>query len=272
MLEGFGEGIQYFGMIFARVSGLIFIAPVFSAASVTSQMKLIFIFVISVVLYTVVRPVLPPLGNNPGEYMLLITSQVLMGLLIGYMITLIFAAFQMAGEIFSVQVGLSFSEVLDPQSQVSSPILGTLKNTIGLLLFVAVDFEMDGLRAPGLHHMFRALAYSFKAAPAIPMDMQTLGGILATMDQLMGLLFLTALHIGIPVIGILFISSVALGLMGRMAPQMNLMNMGLQINIITGIFVIIFITPVVTPLMLDAFYTIYDRIAEMLNAWPGKVQ
>ncbi len=268
-MEGFGTGIQYFALVFARILGLLFTAPILGAESVRVSTRVGLGLLLSAVLYPVSVNYLPALPPSPGGYMVMAAGQAAIGVIIGYMVTVIFAAFQMAGEIFSIQVGLSFSEVLDPQSQVSIPIVGTLKNTIAMLLFLTVDFEVDGVYVPAYLHMIRALSYSFKMAPEILPSIQMSGGLLNYMDQLMGVMLLTALKIGIPVMGILFISSVALGLLGRAAPQMNLMNMGIQINIIVGFFVLLTVMPVVIPLMREAFYGIFDQLGDMFRHWPS---
>ena len=267
-MEPFTAGTQVFGLILARITGLFFTAPVLGAPALSNQVRLTLVFFISLVVYPVVSGYLPAPADSPGGFVLQIGSQALIGILMGFMMSIIFAAFQVAGEVFSVQVGLSFSEVLDPQSQVSAPILGTLKNIIGILLFVAVPFRMDGIPGTALMHMIHAIARSFEMAPDLIPDARTTGGILGYLDGAFGAMFVTALKIGIPVIGILFISSVALGLMGRAAPQMNLMNMGLQINIIVGTLVLVFLIPVIIPIMLEAFQLIFDRMGDMLRHWP----
>lgn len=257
-----------FGLVMSRVAGLFFTAPVLGAPALSNQLRLTLVFLISLVLYPVVSGFLPSPESTVGGFVLQVGSQALIGILMGYMMSVIFAAFQVAGEVFSVQVGLSFSEVLDPQSQVSAPIMGTLKNIIGILIFVAVPFSMDGHVATALMHMVTALARSFQLAPVLVPDATTTGGILGYLDGAFGAMFVTALKIGIPVIGILFISSVALGLMGRAAPQMNLMNMGLQINIIIGTVVLLFLMPVIVPMMMEAFHLMYSRMGDMLQHWP----
>ena len=66
----------------------------------------------------------------------------------------------------------------------------------------------------------------------------------------------------------MFISSLMLGLLGRAAPQMNLMNMGIQVNITVGLLVLITVLPVIVPLMRDSFASMYDVIGEMFDTWP----
>jgi len=267
-MERFDASFQQFTLILARLIGLVFIAPIFNADMITYRLRLVIAFLISIVIFPVASRYLPPLPHHPIELALMAGGQALIGVIIGFMITVIFAAFQISGEIFSVQAGISFSEVLDPQSQQSMPIIGTLKNMIGLLLFLTVDFDIDGVYVPAFQHMIRAVALSFQFVPQLVPDDRIMNGLLSYMDQTFGAMFLTALKIGIPVVGILFISSVALGLLGRAAPQMNLMNMGIQINIIVGLLLLLTLMPVLMPIMSQSFHIMFDRVGDMMRTWP----
>ncbi len=249
--------------------GMVFVAPVFSAESIPYRLRMMIAFLLTAVLYPVSVNYLPPLPSSPIPYVAEAIAQAALGIVVGFLIQMIFAAFQVAGELFSIQAGVSFAEVLDPGSQTSMPIIGTLKNVIGLLLFLTVPYAIDGTDAPAYLHMIRALAFSIQKVPTMVFDTQTLGGLLSTVDQTMGVLFVTALKIGIPAAGILFIATVALGLLGRAAPQLNLMNMGVHINIMTGLTLLFVLSPVYIPIMSGSFHTIYDLIGSMLREWPG---
>ncbi|MBX7058853.1 MAG: flagellar biosynthetic protein FliR [Leptospirales bacterium] len=267
-MEGFSDNAQQLGLIFARTFGLMSIAPVFATESVGMRMRATLGFLLGVILYPAAVNFLPPLPDSAGAFAIAAGSQLIMGLIIGFMVLAIFSSFQILGEIFSLQMGISFSEVLDPQSQISVPLLGVLKNAIGMLLFLYAPFAMDGLYAPAVLHMLRALGYSFQAAPDLNLNANTLGGILNFMDQSFGVMFLTAVKIGIPLIGILFITSLLLGLLGRAAPQMNLIAMGVQINVGVGLVTLALLMPALLPMMSDSFHSMYDHMAEMFHAWP----
>lgn len=262
--------IAAFGLVMARIMGLMFTAPVISSESVGYRGRIILTILVSVVIFPIVKNYLPDWPQSSiAAYGFELLAQGFIGALIGFMMQILFAAFQLAGEFFSIQMGLSFSEVLDPQSQVSIPLMGTVKNMIGILLFLAVDFEVDGIYVPAYLHMIRAITYSFIAVPTMIVNIQTTGGLFTYIDQSFGVMFLTALKIGLPLVGILFISSVALGILGRAAPQLNLMNMGIQINISVGLIVLFIIMPVIVPLMRDSFHIAFDNIGEMLKSWPS---
>ena len=267
-MENISDSVQYLGLIFSRVLGLFFSAPIFSSEAIRYRARITLALLISFALYPVIVNYLPPLANSPQAYAIEIFSQLMIGLTIGFLVLIVFSSFQIIGEIFSLQMGLSFSEVLDPQSQISLPLLGILKNAIGILIFLSVPFQMDGEYMPAFLHMLRALSHSFQVVPSLVLSAQVQGGILEYVDQAFGMMFLTALKIGIPLIGILFISSLTLGLLGKAAPQMNLISMGIQVNICVGIIVLAFLIPVMVPLMSDSFVILYDRMGEMFQSWP----
>ncbi len=267
-MEEFSREFQYLLLILARIIGLFATAPVFSAQGVSFRTRIILALFIAIVLQPTVSGHMPPLPSGPGAFAFMLFGQATIGIVIGFMLLVIFTAFQLAGQIFSIQMGISFSEVLDPGADVSVPVLGTLKNTLGLLLFLTVDFRVDGLHVPAYMHMIRAMADSFIMAPTLIPDGQVLRGIFIYVDKSLGVMFITALKLGIPIMGILFISSVMLGLLGRAAPQMNLMNMGIQLNIIIGTFVLFTLLPVIVPIMQDAFHRSFITMGEMFRDWP----
>ncbi len=267
-MDTINDGMQYYALIFARLMGLLSVAPVFSTESVPVRLRVSLALLLAAAMYPVTINYMPELPGHLVGFSLLAFGEAAVGVMIGFMIQAIFAAFQVAGEIFSIQIGISFAEVLDPQAEVSIPILGTLKNTIGMLLFVSVDFPMDGFNTTALLHMFRALAISFHYVPGGLFTPEVAGGVLAYMDQAFGIMFITALKIGVPLMGILFISSLTLGILGRAAPQMNLMVLGIQVNIIVGLVVLIIVEPVLIPIMLDSFHRAFDTLGEMYRAWP----
>ncbi len=272
-MEEISDNAQLLGLILARIFGLFFTAPVLSSGAIHYRTRTSLALFFAFILYPVTVNDLPSLPSTAQGYALEVFSQTIIGITLGFMVLIIFSAFQVIGQMLSLQMGISFSEVLDPQSQVSLPLLGTFKNSIGILIFLAVPFQMDGHYVPAFLHMIRALAHSFVNVPTLFISEQVQGGILNYMEQAFTMMFVIALKIGIPLIGILFISSLTLGLMGKAAPQMNLMSMGIQVNIGVGIIVLIFLVPVIVPLMLDAFIVLYDSMGEMLQTWPqGKVR
>jgi flagellar biosynthetic protein FliR len=270
-MEPFFKGFWVYLLILSRLIGIVLLIPVFSSENIPFRIRMSIAIFLGFIFFPLIGEYLPKIAfENFYQFFLEILCQLLIGLIISFFILVIFTAFIMVGEFFSVQMGISFSEVLDPQSEISLPLIGTLKNLIAILLFLTVDFEVDGFYLPAYLHIFRAIYFSFISVPTIHFDFQTIGGIMNYIDQSFGLMFLIALKIGLPLIGILFITSIALGIAGKASPQLNLLNMGLQINIITGMIVLIILFPVLIPLIRDSFINIFDFVGEMFYAWPKK--
>ena len=89
-----------------------------------------------------------------GSYALLVVQEVFVGLFVGFLVSVIVSAFQLAGEYFSVQIGFGINEVLDPLAQVSVPLIGQLKNLIGLLIFLVIG---------GHHFLIKAIYRSYES-------------------------------------------------------------------------------------------------------------
>lgn len=267
-MEPFFKGFWVFLLIFSRILGIFMLIPVFSSENVPYRFRVSFAFFLSILFFPLVREYLPKTSfENFYYYLLELFSQFSIGLLISFFIQLVFSAFILAGEFFSIQMGISFSEVLDPQSQISLPLVGTLKNLIAIILFLTVDFQMDGFYVPAYLHVIRALHFSFIQLPTLQFDFNTIQSFINYIDDAFAFMFLVALKIGLPLIGILFITSVTLGIAGKASPQLNLLNMGLQINIITGIIVLVILFPVIIPIMRDSFHNILDLLGEMFYGW-----
>ncbi len=268
-MEPFFKGFWIYLLILSRMIGVMMLMPVISSENIPFRIRMSIAIFISFIFFPLIREYLPKVSFENFYFLFIeLMTQFFIGLLISFFIQLIFSAFLLTGEFFSIQMGISFSEVLDPQSQISIPIIGTLKNLIAMIIFLTVDFYLDGFYVPTYLHVIRALHYSFIALPTISYNYNTIGGILNYVDEAFGLMFLIALKIGLPLVGILFITSIALGVAGKASPQLNLLNMGLQINIITGLIILILLFPVIIPLIKDAFVQILQFMGEMFYAWP----
>lgn len=97
-MEYFINHFQVFLLILSRLMGLLSVAPVFSYPSISVPQKMIFSFLVSVILFPVIAGFLPPVPGDMGSYGLTVIAEALIGILLGFLISLIFAAFQMAGE------------------------------------------------------------------------------------------------------------------------------------------------------------------------------
>mgnify|MGYP000868697725 CR=1 FL=1 len=261
MIESFVNNFQSFMMIFARIMGLFSLAPVYSSEAISFQVRVMLAFLLSLILFPVTANYLHAVPPGMGEYALVILSEALIGVLIGFMVSIIFAGFQMAGEFFSVQMGFGYTEVLDPVSQSSLPVISTLKNLMGILIFLTV----------GAHRtLLESIAYSFQKIQLLTFTKEVNIGVLKSFEYAVGAMFIVAFKISLPVLGILILVTIAEAIMGKAAPQMNIMQLSFPAKIFVGLVVLIITIPFIDKQMEASFTLTFDRLNTLMSEWPKR--
>ncbi len=250
---------QIFLLIMMRMNSMIVIAPFFSSGVIPFRIKALISFLITLVIFPVVAGQGYVIPGDMGSYYILILKEILIGLYIGFLISIIFTAFQLAGEFYSVQIGFGISEVLDPLAQVSIPLIGQLKNLIGLLVFLVIN---------GHHFLIKAIYRSYELAPIIVADQKASFGLVKFLVHTMSGMFVIALKIALPVVGTIFLVSVTLGILAKAAPQMNILMLGFPLKIAIAFGVLILTTPLVIRIMYVSLERSFKFITKVLLFWP----
>ncbi len=219
------EAVFPFIWILLRTTGVLITAPVFGAKYIPAIVKVTISLVLGYMLYPIVPSATPP--NSPASFILCAASEILLGLVIGFCGNIIMAAIETAGHIADIEIGFGMANVVDPQYGQSSPVLGTFKYLLILLVFLSIDG----------HHLFiRALYQSFDLVPAgaayIPRAWTQVGLSAA------GGIFKTAIILSCPVWASALIVDFALGAIARTVPQMNLFVIGMPIKTLVGLGII----------------------------------
>ena len=131
-MEYFVYHFQLFLLIMMRMSSMMVIAPFYSSGVMPFKMKAIIAFFTTIIIFPVIAGRGYVMPAHMGGYTLLVVQEILIGLYIGFLVAVIFSAFQLAGQFFAVQIGFGINEVLDPLAQVSIPLVGQFKNLLGL--------------------------------------------------------------------------------------------------------------------------------------------
>ncbi len=220
------QSLIFFFLIFARVAGLFVQAPIFASPHVTREVKIGLITSVSM-LFFFLLPFTPPQLNPPDLFSLgaAMLRELFLGIVIGYVSFLPFAALQITGELIDTQMGLSTAMAFDPR-------LGMVNLTRRFLFyFIMVVFLMLN----GHHVIIKAVYFSFKLIPPG-------NGLAVIHDNLYHFLtakvseiFLIALQYGLPALGAIFIGQVSLGVIARVAPQTNVFMISLPINFVLGV-------------------------------------
>ena len=181
--------------------------------------------------------VIAPIGLN---FIFLVIGEALIGIIIGFYMAIIFAAFVTAGQFFSLQMGFGASETFDPLSQIENPLLGQYLNIVAMLIFVTID----GFRELFLGGFWRSLQ-TINVMSIINGRENIVFMMMAGLSRL----FFDAFVIAMPILGTLFLVSLSTGLVSKAAPQINILSEGFPISILVA-FTTIFAA---LPFMTEAF-------------------
>jgi len=162
----------------------------------------------------------------------LISREVLVGLILGFLSSLLFIAVEIAGQLISMQMGFGIVNVYDPESNQQVPVVGQFYMLLALMIFLAIDGHLFLLE--GLNKSFTAVPLTTAHFPSALTEMFV---------RISSGLFISAIKIGIPIIVTLTLTNVALGLVARAVPQMNVFFVGMPLNIGMGLIALAFSLP-----------------------------
>ncbi len=216
---------KVFLLVLLRVSTLLFIMPIFGSRTIPMPLKASMSLMLALVLTPVV-PVSPEaLPRNAVGMLLLAAGEIFMAMTLALCLRMVFSGLQIAGQMVGIQMGLSVANVMDPQTGVQSVIVAQFAYMIALLLFLA---------AGGHHAILRVLYESFEILPPGQLVLsRSLYNIMMAMGKEM---FILSIKLMAPVMGILLLSQVALGILAKLVPQINMLIVSFNLNVALGLF------------------------------------
>lgn len=234
--------------VFARIGGMVAVAPIFGTRTVPARVKIILTLIISVA-------VVPMLGEGPGvdplsfAGLLVLIQEILIGAFIGFSVSLVFDALITGGQIIAQLMGLGFASMMDPQNGVSVPVVGQFYTVMATLIFLAINGHLL---------LIEMIVSSFQSLPI---------GVGLSRESFMGLalwgkwVFIGAIMVALPSIVALLIVNIAFGVMTRAAPQLNIFAVGFPITILFGFLVMV----LTLPNFVDKFYQLLDELFSFLR-------
>ena len=208
---------------FFRILAVFTAAPIFSSRAfpVRARIGLAFLIALAAQASLTNQPVI---GINSPDAFGAVLQQVGVGLAIGFAVRLVFSVFELAGQVVGFQMGLGFAAFFDPSTSAQSSAMGRFYANIAALMFLAVNAHVVVLMA---------VIRSFEA---FPVDQNFLSALQKMQLHTLGAeLFASALWIALPVIGMLMFANLALGIVSRVAPQMNIFSVGFPVTLAVGL-------------------------------------
>ncbi|NLK62800.1 MAG: flagellar biosynthetic protein FliR [Fusobacteria bacterium] len=233
MSFGYVESLAFL-FIFLRISGIFIITPFFSNNAINTKLKLGITFLLSYILFPIVPKNMVIIKNlSVYSFFYLSIKEILIGLIIGFFILMVFTAFESAAQIYSMDMGFGMLSVFDPLSQVQMPVLGQ----VNYIFLILVFFNL------GIHRLIiLTIANTFYKFQIGDLN-YNIEGITKYISVNFVYYFTLSLKIALPIAGILFLTNVILGVMARIAPQMNVFFIGMPLKILLGFFILFSLVP-----------------------------
>jgi len=226
---------------FVRILAWLAIDPLLGNRSAPNSVRV----GLAVVLAVVIVPTLPPPPAVPlvsAEGLLILLQQIAIGLALGFAMRIVFAAVEFAGQFMGLQMGLSMASLYDPVNGAQTPVVGQFLVVTSALALFAMN---------GHHQIIAALWQSFHDVP-VALATPSGQGFL-TLVSWGGTIFKTGLHIALPVTAALLTANLAIGMMTRAAPQLNIFAVGFPITIGAG-FLVLYFSIIYLPPFLERFW------------------
>ena len=206
----------------ARILALLVSAPPFNNEGLSGQIRLMLGLTIALAITPALPPV-PTMDPASGQGLLILAQQMLIGLAMGFSLRLVFSAIDMAGNMIGTQMGLGFATAYDPQSASQTAVISEVLGMLALLVFMAINGHLM---------VITTLVESFSSLPIGVGILQP--GSWLNIANAGGIIFSSGVLLSLPIVVALLITNIALGVLGRVAPQLNLMAIGFPVTIILG--------------------------------------
>jgi flagellar biosynthetic protein FliR len=253
---GFGPlEAEFWRLVFVmtRIGAAMVAAPIFGAGSVPVQVRVIATGAVAVFVCAWFPSVQPPANLLSLAGMLAVAGEVLIGLALGFVFQIAFAAPVVAAEVISGAMGMSMATAVDPHSGTQSPALGQYFTVVMTLVFLAMGAHL---------HMIALIADSYATFPP---ERAWLGeGGIETVLDFGGQMFATSVAIALPVTLVLLLAQVVTGVVSRSAPSLNLFALGLPLGVLVGLVALLAAAPMLTDAFADLTRTAVETAGQAI--------
>jgi flagellar biosynthetic protein FliR len=244
-----------FVIVLLRISGIFVFAPFFSNQAIPYYVRIVFSLVTALVLTPSLPAKVLPIDFGLGNIATVFLSEIMAGVILGFAASLVFYGLQYAGQIISFQLGFSLINVIDPQTNVESPVFSFFQNYIGLLFFLMIN---------GHHWFLLAINESFSSLPIGGIQFQA--PLVEYVIRLSSQILVIGLRIAGPVLAVSMITDVVMGVLGRAAPHVNIIIVGMPLKLLVGFSCLSFSFYFLPRLLENAYSSMFKTIFSLVHA------
>lgn len=224
----------------ARIMGLIATAPILSNRAIPARIRMGFGAAMTLALI----PALPPSGLVVGSWpgLLALLQQMLIGIALGFSMRVVFTAIDLAGELIGLQMGLGFAMFYDPDNAAQSPVISEFLGLLAMLVFLSLNGHLM---------LLAVIGNSFEWWP-VGADLFPANGWMA-IARWGSTIFSAGVMLALPVIAALLVVNIALAVLTRAAPTLNLFAIGFPVTLIAGFVMLLLSMPFFAPALQQLF-------------------
>lgn len=250
----YAEKFVVFLLVFIRTLSMFATAPLYGSQAIPAQVKVWGGAAVAFLLFPLVAASAGSVPMDLGSLLALGVQEAIVGSAIGFTMGILFYGIDYAGEIMGIEMGISISSLIDQESGVDVPTIGQMEAVIAVFIFLILNGHL---------FMLQALKMSYTAVPIAGLKLT--GPAVNLFMHLTGMVFITAIKIGAPVIISLFLANVILGVMARMVPQVNVFFVGMPLTIGVGLVVLIASLPFFVMVFGRLLGTFEDQTVQLLR-------
>lgn len=252
--------VPLFLLVFTRISAFFVAAPVFQIRNLPVQFKIGISAMLSIVTFSVVP--ISGIISIDGMYILLVIKELIIGLSLGFIAYLFFTAVQVSGSFIDMQMGFGIANVIDPQTGAQSPLMGNFKFIFAVLLFLSFNAH---------HVMIDAIIRSYEWVPLDRSWPNRLGsqGLTEFLISSFSAMFVFAFQMAAPIVGALFLTDVAMGIVSKAVPQVNIFIVGLPLKILVAFMLMVILVPGYLYLFQTLFVDMFRSMNTLLQILGG---
>lgn len=251
--------LSYFLLIVIRMSGVFVASPILGRANIPRTVRVLLSVMLSFIVVNMIVPPSPEvIASGLAGYVIMCVKELLVGLCVGFVNTLFFSAVFVAGQIIDTQIGFGMVQIFDVQSNIQIPVVGSVLNLMLLETFVLTNGHI------------RVVQILYQTYELVPLGKVTFGAeigavVLAAFAQT----FTLAVNIAMPVIAAGLLTEVALGIIVRTSPQMNVFVVGISLKVVLGMIMLYLIVPVFTRFTGALFDGMYHSMDDVIRTMSG---
>ena len=243
------EQVEFFLIILVRISGFIFTAPFFNLKNVPLRVKVGLSGALALILYNVLPYEPVPYDGDIGLTLILV-SETIVGLILGFLANICYQILQFAGQLLDMEIGFSMVNEIDPVTSAQVTVSGNFYSYAVMLMMMVTYMH---------HFILDALIDSYTIAPVGTVFINP--SIYSVATTFLGDYFILAFRIVLPIFGSMLLVNTVLAILAKVAPQLSMFVIGIQLKVIVGLVVML----VVIELIPGISELIFDKMLEVMR-------